>query len=48
MKCPFCAYLEDKVVDSRESRDGDAIRVETIDGTAVHLGAGERPAERRP
>src|SRR5215211_7626544 len=26
MKCPFCAYLEDKVVDSRESREGDAIR----------------------
>ncbi len=26
MRCPFCAYLEDKVVDSRESRDGDAIR----------------------
>jgi transcriptional repressor NrdR len=26
MKCPFCGYLEDKVVDSRESRDGDAIR----------------------
>jgi transcriptional repressor NrdR len=26
MKCPFCAYLQDKVVDSRESKDGDAIR----------------------
>src|SRR5437764_11254500 len=26
MKCPFCGFLEDKVVDSRESRDGDAIR----------------------
>ena len=26
MRCPFCAYLEDKVVDSRESREGDAIR----------------------
>ena len=26
MKCPFCAYLEDKVVDSRESREGEAIR----------------------
>ena len=26
MKCPFCNYIEDKVVDSRESRDGDAIR----------------------
>jgi len=26
MKCPFCGYLEDKVVDSRESREGDAIR----------------------
>ena len=26
MKCPFCGHLEDKVVDSRESREGDAIR----------------------
>ena len=26
MKCPFCANLEDKVVDSRESREGDVIR----------------------
>ena len=26
MKCPFCNHMEDKVVDSRESRDGDAIR----------------------
>ena len=26
MRCPFCAHPEDKVVDSRESRDGDAIR----------------------
>src|SRR3982751_6826219 len=26
MKCPFCAFIEDKVVDSRESREGDAIR----------------------
>jgi transcriptional repressor NrdR len=26
MKCPFCAHLEDKVVDSRESKDGDSIR----------------------
>lgn len=26
MKCPFCDYLEDKVVDSRESRDGYLIR----------------------
>lgn len=26
MRCPFCNYLEDKVVDSRESREGDAIR----------------------
>lgn len=26
MKCPFCAHLEDKVVDSRESKEGDAIR----------------------
>jgi transcriptional repressor NrdR len=26
MKCPFCGHLQDKVVDSRESKDGDAIR----------------------
>ena len=26
MKCPFCQHLEDKVVDSRSSKNGDAIR----------------------
>ena len=26
MNCPFCNHLEDKVVDSRESKEGDAIR----------------------
>ena len=26
MKCPFCNHMEDKVVDSRESKEGDAIR----------------------
>ncbi|MBI1750615.1 MAG: transcriptional repressor NrdR [Acidobacteria bacterium] len=26
MKCPFCSHLDDKVVDSREGRDGDLIR----------------------
>jgi transcriptional repressor NrdR len=26
MKCPFCGHLGDKVVDSRESREGAAIR----------------------
>lgn len=26
MKCPFCSSLEDKVVDSRSSKTGDAIR----------------------
>jgi transcriptional repressor NrdR len=26
MKCPFCNFLEDKVVDSRESKDGGSIR----------------------
>ncbi|MBI5198122.1 MAG: transcriptional repressor NrdR [Nitrospirae bacterium] len=26
MKCPFCGYVEDRVVDSREGRDGVAIR----------------------
>lgn len=26
MKCPFCSHLEDRVVDSREARDGHSIR----------------------
>ncbi len=26
MRCPFCTHIEDKVVDSRESKDGDSIR----------------------
>jgi transcriptional repressor NrdR len=26
MRCPFCAHLEDKVIDSRLSREGDLIR----------------------
>ncbi len=26
MKCPFCSHLGDKVVDSRESKEGDVIR----------------------
>ena len=26
MKCPFCGNLEDKVIDSRTSKEGDAIR----------------------
>jgi transcriptional repressor NrdR len=26
VNCPFCGHLEDKVVDSRESNKGDAIR----------------------
>ncbi len=26
MKCPFCGHIEDKVVDSRLSTDGEAIR----------------------
>ncbi|MBT9538135.1 MAG: transcriptional repressor NrdR [Nitrospirae bacterium] len=26
MKCPFCINLEDKVIDSRTSKEGDAIR----------------------
>ena len=26
MKCPFCSHLDDKVVDSREGREGDLIR----------------------
>src|ERR671933_1618823 len=26
MTCPFCGYREDKVMDSRESKEGDSIR----------------------
>jgi transcriptional repressor NrdR len=26
VKCPFCGHLADKVVDSRESKEGEAIR----------------------
>src|ERR1700753_2456785 len=26
MTCPFCGYREDKVIDSRESKEGDSIR----------------------
>lgn len=26
MRCPFCSHIEDKVVDSRESKEGDSIR----------------------
>lgn len=26
MKCPYCGFLQDRVVDSRESREGDVIR----------------------
>ena len=26
MRCPFCAHPEDKVVDSRESKEGESIR----------------------
>ncbi len=26
MKCPFCGHLEDKVVDSRSTREGEAVR----------------------
>lgn len=26
MRCPFCGNLEDRVVDSRESKEGDVIR----------------------
>lgn len=26
MKCPFCAHEQDKVVDSRESKEGESIR----------------------
>ncbi len=26
MKCPYCGFTEDKVIDSRESKDADSIR----------------------
>jgi transcriptional repressor NrdR len=26
MKCPYCGFLQDRVVDSRESKEADAIR----------------------
>lgn len=26
MRCPFCGHIEEKVVDSREARDGEVIR----------------------
>ena len=26
MKCPFCSHMEDKVIDSREGKEGEAIR----------------------
>lgn len=26
MKCPFCSHIEDKVIDSRVSKEGDVIR----------------------
>ena len=26
MRCPYCGHLEDKVVDSREAKDGESIR----------------------
>ena len=26
MTCPFCSHMEDRVIDSRESREGNAIR----------------------
>jgi transcriptional repressor NrdR len=26
MTCPFCSFKEDRVIDSRESKDGDVIR----------------------
>src|ERR1700734_3163535 len=26
MTCPFCGHMEDRVIDSRESREGDSVR----------------------
>jgi transcriptional repressor NrdR len=26
VKCPFCSHMEDKVIDSRESKEGESIR----------------------
>jgi len=37
MKCPFCGHIEDKVIDSRLSREGDIIR-----RRRECLGCGER------
>lgn len=37
MKCPYCGHEEDKVVDSRSSKDGEAIR-----RRRECLGCGER------
>ena len=33
MKCPFCAYLESKVVDSRPADEGASIRRRRETGT---------------
>ncbi|MBI5102625.1 MAG: transcriptional repressor NrdR [Nitrospirae bacterium] len=37
MKCPFCANIEDRVIDSRTSKEGDSIR-----RRRECLGCGER------
>ena len=26
MKCPYCGFTEDKVIDSRESKEAESIR----------------------
>ena len=36
MKCPYCGQLGDKVVDSRESKEGDVIR---LDENIARIGA---------
>ena len=31
MTCPFCGHKEDRVIDSRESKEGDVIRVKVLE-----------------
>ena len=48
VNCPFCGHLQDKVVDSRESKEGDAIRrrraVPLLRTALYHLRAHRRSA----
>ena len=40
MKCPYCGFLKDRVVDSRESRDGNERRETVPTSAAGGPGAG--------